>query len=282
MNRKWQGIAIVAAMLVSFAACSKRATEEQAKTEAPATAPAPAAVPTPPATAAAPEAAPAAAPAAPAKPAARPRKTAPVVAEKVPAAAPTAPPTPAPTVAEAPKPAPVTPVAAAPIVVPAGTEIEVRTVSALSSKTSNVGDTFEATLEKPIQVAGKDVLPKGADVTGKVTKANPSGRLSGRAELWVALTNIRVAGKTYALNTDTAGQQEGSKTGRGVVFIGGGTGIGAAIGAATGGGKGAAIGAAIGAVAGTAGAAMTGQRDIQFPAETVLRFRLENELKIEP
>jgi len=66
-----------------------------------------------------------------------------------------------------------------------------------------------------------------------------------------------------------------------VLFIGGGSGAGAAIGAAAGGGKGAAIGAAIGAAAGTVGAAATGKKDISFPSETVLRFRLEQELKVQ-
>ncbi len=54
------------------------------------------------------------------------------------------------------------------------------------------------------------------------------------------------------------------------------------MGGATGGGKGAGIGAAIGAGAGTAAALLTGKRNINFPPETVLRFRLEEELKIRP
>ena len=37
-----------------------------------------------------------------------------------------------------------------------------------------------------------------------------------------------------------------------------------------------------GAGAGTAAALLTGKRNINFPPETVLRFRLEEELKIQP
>jgi hypothetical protein len=168
----------------------------------------------------------------------------------------------------------------APVVLPAGTELTTRLVDSLNSKDNKAGDSFEATLDKPVVVDGKTVIPKGADVTGKVTKTVPSGRLKQRAELWVTLTEIKVGGKAYEISTSTTGQKEGSKATRDVVFIGGGAGAGAAIGGIAGGGKGAAIGAAIGAAAGTAGAMATGKKEIAFPSETVLRFRLEQELSI--
>lgn len=167
-----------------------------------------------------------------------------------------------------------------PIVVPANTELEVRLISGLSSKDNKAGDTFQGTVETPVIVDGKTVIPKGADVTGRVTKAVPSGRLKERAELWVTLSAVTINGKTFSLSTSTTGMKEGSKATRDIVFIGGGAGAGAAIGGAAGGGKGAAIGAAIGAAAGTAGAMLTGQKNIEFPPETVLRFRLEQPLSI--
>jgi hypothetical protein len=170
----------------------------------------------------------------------------------------------------------------APIVVPAGTELEARLITGLNSKDSKTGDTFQATLASPVVVGDKVVLPEGADITGRVTGAKPSGRLKGRAELWVTLTGVQVKGRSYDIATTTAGHKEGSKTMRDVLFIGGGAGAGAAVGGATGGGKGAGIGAAIGAGAGTAAALLTGKRNINFPPETVLRFRLEEELKIQP
>ena len=127
-------------------------------------------------------------------------------------------------------------------------------------------------------VVGERVaLPEGADITGRVTGAKPSGRLKGRAELWVTLTGVQVKGRSHDIATTTAGHKEGSKTMRDVLFVGGGAGAGAAVG-----GKGAGIGAAIGAGAGTAAALLTGKRNINFPPETVLRFRLEEELKIQP
>ena len=61
---------------------------------------------------------------------------------------------------------------------------------------------------------------------------------------------------------------------RDIVAIGGGSALGALIGGIAGGGKGAAIGAGAGAGAGTAGAALTGKKEISLPAESRLIFRL--------
>jgi len=62
---------------------------------------------------------------------------------------------------------------------------------------------------------------------------------------------------------------------RNIELIGGGAGVGALIGGLVGGGKGAAIGAGAGAAAGTGGAALTGEKNIEIPAETVFTFRLK-------
>jgi hypothetical protein len=168
------------------------------------------------------------------------------------------------------------------LVIPAGTALEVRLSTGINSKDNEAGDTFEGSLEHPVVVGERVAIPKGAVVKGRVTGAVPSGRLKQRAELWVTLTSVTVKGKNYDLATSTTGHKEGSKATRDIVFIGGGAGAGAAIGGAAGGGKGAAIGAAVGAGAGTAGAMLTGQRDIKFPPETLLRFALEKELAIQP
>jgi hypothetical protein len=166
--------------------------------------------------------------------------------------------------------------------IPSGTELDVRLITPLSSKENKEGDTFEGTLENPVVSNSNTVIPKGADVTGRVTSAVSSGRLKQRAELWVTLTSVKIGEKEYEIQTNTGGQKEGSKATRDILFIGGGSGAGAAIGGAAGGGKGAGIGAAIGAAAGTAGAMMTGKREVQFPSESVLRFELTKDLVIRP
>ncbi len=166
------------------------------------------------------------------------------------------------------------------VAVPQGTTLEVRLVNRLSSDGNRAGDTFLATVERPVVINGKVVIPAGAEVTGKVTRAVESGKLKQRAELWVTLEQVELRGKTYAIRTSTTGHKEGSKAKRDILFIGGGAGAGAAIGGAAGGGSGALIGAAIGAGAGTVGAMMTGERDIVFPPETLLRFRVQEAVQL--
>jgi hypothetical protein len=86
------------------------------------------------------------------------------------------------------------------------------------------------------------------------------------------LKSVEVHGKIYAIATSSSGRTMGGKGKRDTGFIGGGAAGGALIGALAGGGKGAAIGAAAGAGAGTAGAAATGKKEVEFPAETRLSF----------
>jgi len=53
------------------------------------------------------------------------------------------------------------------------------------------------------------------------------------------------------------------------------------IGGIAGGGKGALIGGLVGAGAGTAGAAFTGNKDLQIPAEHVITFRLATPITVQ-
>jgi len=61
---------------------------------------------------------------------------------------------------------------------------------------------------------------------------------------------------------------------------GGGGGGGALIGGLAGGGKGALIGGLVGAGVGTAGAALTGNKDVAIPAESVVTFTVTSPLRI--
>jgi hypothetical protein len=156
--------------------------------------------------------------------------------------------------------------------IPAGTAITVTIDQSISSKTAQAGQPVVATVAQDVTEDGRVVIPKGAHAKLVVSSAQASGRLSTPAKLWLRLKSVEVHGKTYTIATSSSGRTMGGKGKRDAGFIGGGAGAGALIGGLAGGGKGALIGAAAGAGAGTAGAAATGKKEVEFPAETRLRF----------
>ena len=156
--------------------------------------------------------------------------------------------------------------------VPTGTAITVTIDQSISSKNAKAGQGVVATIAQDVTANGKVAIPKGAHAKLVVTSAQASGRLSTPAKLYLRLKSVEVHGKTYTIATSSSGKTMGGKGKRDAGFIGGGAGAGALIGGLAGGGKGALIGAGVGAGAGTAGAAATGKKEVEFPAETRLSF----------
>jgi BON domain len=169
-----------------------------------------------------------------------------------------------------------------PIVVPAGTVLTVRTGEALSSKTSQAGQTFLATLAQPLNVGGRAALPAGSTVSGAVVAAKAKGKIKGEGQLDLALTSIAVGGHTYQIHTGVLSSNVKGKGKRTAATTGGGAAGGALIGGIAGGGKGAAIGAGVGAAAGFLGGSLTGNKQIEIPAESALSFTLAQPLTLPP
>ena len=169
-----------------------------------------------------------------------------------------------------------------PIVVPAGTVLTIRTEQALSSKTSQTGQTFLATLAQPVTVEGRRALPSGATVKGTVLTAKAKGKIKGEGELSLTLTSVFVGQHTYEIQTTALSSTQKGKGKRTAVTTGGGAAGGALIGGLAGGGKGAAIGALVGAGAGFIGGAATGNKQIEIPAESALSFTLAAPLTLPP
>ncbi|MGA9585361.1 MAG: BON domain-containing protein [Terracidiphilus sp.] len=170
-----------------------------------------------------------------------------------------------------------------PVVVPAGTVLTVRLVQSLSSKTSQAGGTFSATMANPITIDGKTVIPQGSKAFGIVRDAKKAGKFKGGAVLSLGLTSIIVDGQHYNIATDNASQETKGKGKRTAGLMVGGAGGGAAIGGLAGGGKGAAIGALAGVTAGAIGAGASGNnRDIELPSESALTFALTQRLTLKP
>ena len=185
-------------------------------------------------------------------------------------------PAPAQEMAQAPEPEP-----PPPLLVPAGTSIVVRMGNSITSKTANPGDTFTGSLAHAVVVGGVVAIPARAGVSGTVIDAKSPGRFKGEGVLSIALTAVNVGGASVAIQTSTYTKIVKGKGKRTAVAVGGGTGAGALIGGIAGGGKGALIGGLVGAGAGTAGAAFTGNKELEIPAESAVTFRLGHSITVQ-
>lgn len=165
------------------------------------------------------------------------------------------------------------------ITIPAGTRLLVRMIDGVDSKRNRIGDRFRASLETALTVNGTIVAPKGTDVYGRLTESKSAGRVRGRAELGLELTDIVIGERSYPLMTGEYGERGGSAgTGK---KIGGGALLGTLIGAIAGGGGGALKGAAIGGAAGTGVAVATKGQQVRVPSETVLEFTIQQPLTVQ-
>jgi hypothetical protein len=179
-------------------------------------------------------------------------------------------------------PAPPPPPAPEPVTVPAGVTLYVRLLNGIDSEKNVVGDTFRATLDSPLEVDGRVVVPAGAEIVGRVAEDKSAGHFAGRSQIALELTRLSFHGHSYGLVTDQYTREGNSRGKRTAATIGGGAALGAVIGAIAGGGKGAAIGSVAGAGAGTAVQGATKGQQVKVEPEAVLAFRLEDPVTVRP
>ena len=161
-----------------------------------------------------------------------------------------------------------------PVTVPSGALLRVRINQGLSSKRSQVGQTFDGTVLTDVTADGAVAIPRGAAVQGTVVAAKDAGTLKGRGELSLQLTRLTMGGQTYTLVSDTwvrDGRDKSLRTVNSAIGLGA---LGALIGAGAGGGAGAAIGAGVGAAAGVGASAASDGGKVIIPPEYVLNFHL--------
>lgn len=162
-------------------------------------------------------------------------------------------------------------------VLPVGQEIDVRLQDALSSSTATAEQRFQATTVVPLEQDGRVLVPAGSQVRGIVSSVSPAGRVDRTGKLTLAFDQITVNGREYPMRAlaTRAFESGGIREEAGTVGTGGAA--GAIVGGILGGLKGALIGAVVGAggvIAATEG------KDVELPAGTIIRIRLDTPVEI--
>lgn len=167
------------------------------------------------------------------------------------------------------------------VTVPKGTPLHITLNDTLQTNKNQEGDLFTGTLNGPLNLNGRTLIPDGSLFTGVITQLVKGGTLKTAPEIGFIITDFRLpGGKTYSVDTYTIYRKGRSHTARQVGMIGGGAAAGAIIGGIIGDEKGAVIGGAAGAAAGTGAAAATGRQNLIYPAGLTLTFQLEEPLTI--
>ena len=202
------------------------------------------------------------------------------------------------------------------IVLPEGTEIQLSLRDPVSSKLSEAGDEVLATVRRDVVVDGRVVLQQGTEIVGRVTLAQPAGRLLKGGRLHLSFERIRLEGgerrlaaviksasdfeRDEKIKSDGEGTLKGGKDGGKVLQN-----VGTAVGLASPGvtvavlagtnrainrainGAGYGYGSTIGAVAGIYGGAvivgilLSKGKEVRLDQNAIVRLKLEKPLAIE-
>jgi hypothetical protein len=134
---------------------------------------------------------------------------------------------------------------------PAGTLLTVRLQTAVSSATSHPGDSFDALLDEPVVIEGQTLVVRGIKAMGKVTGARASSGLRDPGYLRLVLTSISVNARSVSLQTSSVFEKGNSPDQRGPALL-----------------------------AAAATAQDNDKKDVKFPAQWRLTFRLTQPLSL--
>ena len=178
--------------------------------------------------------------------------------------------------AAATSPPPTTVATEEPGVLPVGQLMDVRLQDSLSSETAQVEQQFEATTIVDLDQDGRVLVPAGSVLRGVVTSVSPAGRLDRSGSLTLAFHELEIGGREYDIRAMPTRAFES----RGVLEegeVGAAGAAGAVLGGIIGGLEGAVIGAAVGA--GGVMAATEGE-DLDLPAGTIVRIRIDQPVRV--
>lgn len=170
------------------------------------------------------------------------------------------------------------------LVVPAGTELRLTLDDELATRSSQVGDPFEATVSDDVWIGGATAIPAGARLHGSVTAVQKAeGDQPGILKLEVE--TISLMGEQWPIDAVvsdvTPETRSESSTAENVAKVGVTTAVGAILGRAVGGStESTVVGAAVGAAAGTAIVLSTNGEYSVLPEGSEMRVRLASPLTI--
>ena len=167
--------------------------------------------------------------------------------------------------------------------IPAGTTLAIRINESINVKHTHAGDRFTGEVVEPVVMEnGSVAVPKGTPVAGVVDEAHRRGHFKGASILELRLTSMNLNGQRYSLDTHDNVRTKKGKGKRSAAFIGGGSGLGMLVGGVATGGVGLLVGGLVGGGVGTAVGGLTGNRDLDIPAESIVHFKLADDLVVQP
>lgn len=161
--------------------------------------------------------------------------------------------------------------------IPVGQELDVRLQTALNSDTATAEQRFETTTVVDLKQGDRVLVPAGSTVRGIVRSVEEAGRVDRKGSLTLAFDQLTVNGRDYPIRANATRVFESKGIREEIGTIGGAGAVGAIVGGIIGGLE----GALIGAVVGSGGViAATEGKDIELPAGTIIRLRLDTPIQI--
>ncbi len=166
------------------------------------------------------------------------------------------------------------------VTIAAGTPIQVEVMTALTTETAQVGDTWSGTVQENIIVGNVVVIPAGSVVHGVVNVSREAGaakKEGAKALLGLQVRSIVANGEQHEMNATLEPVEAGSPRARNIGAVAGGAAAGALIGKAAGGGKGALIGGLIGGAAAATGVAASKGYQVVIKEGTSITFTVDED-----
>jgi len=166
--------------------------------------------------------------------------------------------------------------------VTAGTTLTIRINQHINVKHAHAGDRFTGEVVEQVLVGNSIAIPQGTHVEGVIDEAHRRGHFKGSSILELRLVSMELGGQRYDLDTHDNVRGKKGKGKRTAAFVSGGSGLGMLVGGVATGGVGLVVGGLVGGGVGTAVGGLAGNRDIDIPAESIVHFKLADDLVVQP